>query len=41
MDMKSTTNAVLLLDAFENFKSPGSSLSSNFLTTVTLSGLNV
>ena len=39
--MKSTTIAVLLLDAFENLKSPGSSLSSNFLTKVTLSGLNV
>ena len=41
VDMKSTTTAVLVLDAFENLKSPGSSLSSNFLTEVALSSLNV
>ena len=31
MDMKLTTFAVLVLDAFENLKSPGSSLSSKIL----------
>ena len=41
MYMKSNTIAVTTLDPFENFKSPGSSLSSNFLTRVALSGLNV
>ena len=39
--MKSTTNAVLALDGFENLKFPSSSHSSNFLTKVALSGLNV
>ena len=41
MEMKSTTIAVLVLDAFENLKSPVSSLCYNFLTNVALSGLNV
>ena len=41
MDMKSTTNAVFALDAFENLKSPFSSQSSNFLTKAALSGLHV
>ena len=41
MDMKSTTITVRLLHPFENLKSPGSVLSSNFLTKVALIGLNV
>ena len=41
MDLKSTTVAILALDACENHESPGSNLSSNFLSKAALSGFNV
>ena len=41
LDMKSTTIAVLALDAFENIRSPDSILSSNLSTEAALSSFNV
>lgn len=41
MDIKSTAIPVLAINAFENLKSLGSSLSSDLLTKAGLSALNV